>query len=337
MRISLGILAYNESKRILASLKSLEEQALFNGDYDCELVIVPNGCTDDTAAVAREFLRQSRVEAFRRGKVEEVSEAGKSNAWNRFVHDFSDPAADYVFFLDADIAFLQKDALKTLVDTLEANRELWVVTDVPIKDVTLMERRTPLQSLVASVGNKARTDAICGQAYCARATAVRQVTMPIGLPVEDGFLRAMIDTEFFTTTTSRAEVRLRVVEEASHVFEAYQNFAQLLRHEKRLIIGGAINQVLFDDLWIQAKTAKVGELIRRRNEANPSWVRDLVADYAKRHFWMVERSLFTRRWPARRRPLPFGVAVSAGLTLVDALLVLEANRTLRGSTGVGYW
>ena len=59
MKISIGILAYNESESIGLTLQSLFEQSLFT-DANCqtaiEIVVVPNGCSDNTAEVARNLL-----------------------------------------------------------------------------------------------------------------------------------------------------------------------------------------------------------------------------------------------------------------------------------------
>jgi|GEM_PF-4817134 len=95
MKLSIGILAHNESDSIAVLLNSLSQQSLFtciNSNHSIEVIIVPNGCTDDTAAIAHKTLEElnSNVNiAPLTGKVCEVEEAGKSNAWNLFIHQFS--------------------------------------------------------------------------------------------------------------------------------------------------------------------------------------------------------------------------------------------------------
>src|SRR5580692_3592205 len=85
-RVSIGILAHNEEPRIAKTLETLFSQDVFE-KYCIELVIVPNGCTDETAAVARRSVQehQSVWSIHGSARVEELAGAGKTNAWNKFV------------------------------------------------------------------------------------------------------------------------------------------------------------------------------------------------------------------------------------------------------------
>ena len=61
LNISMGIVAYNESGSISKMLHSLFQQSLFtepDSDMVVEIVVVPNGCTDDTAIVAQDTLNE---------------------------------------------------------------------------------------------------------------------------------------------------------------------------------------------------------------------------------------------------------------------------------------
>ncbi|MEL6495788.1 MAG: hypothetical protein AAFQ41_11815, partial [Cyanobacteria bacterium J06623_7] len=64
---------------------------------------------------------------------------------------------------------------------------------------------------------------ICGQLYCARAEPLRQIWMPAGLPVEDGFLTQVVISENFTIDNPTFSKRIIRVKEAFHVFKAYTN------------------------------------------------------------------------------------------------------------------
>ena len=114
MQISIGILAYNESLSIRAMLESLFEQTLWqeaNPEFQVELIVVPNGCTDDTAFVARKTLAklsQPLVKTNFNWQVCEVKQPGNSNAWNLYVHQFANPDADYLFLMDSDIKLLDR-------------------------------------------------------------------------------------------------------------------------------------------------------------------------------------------------------------------------------------
>src|SRR5258708_23996757 len=92
MRISIGILAWNEEEAIGPALASLFRQSLFaelkQRQARCEIVCVANGCTDRTAAVATEiFQHQSLAHSFNDAfscRSLHVPERGKNNACNLF-------------------------------------------------------------------------------------------------------------------------------------------------------------------------------------------------------------------------------------------------------------
>ena len=64
--IGIGILAYNEQDDIADTLKSLFQQSIFKdpvlGDAgrisSIEIIVVPNGCTDETTGVAKATLER---------------------------------------------------------------------------------------------------------------------------------------------------------------------------------------------------------------------------------------------------------------------------------------
>jgi len=175
--------------------------------------------------------------------------------------------------MDADIQFLDPDTLRHMIDELEVTPEAWVSVDTPVKDVALKENKNLIERLSASVSASSEGDApvICGQLYCGRATVLRGIWMPVGLPVEDGFLRAMIVSDRFTSP----EVFNRIVlpKSASHVFEAYTDLKRLLRHERRLVVSSTINAFIYGYLWANCNTQQdAGTLIERRNDTDPLWL-----------------------------------------------------------------
>src|SRR6476659_7924659 len=131
LNISIGILAYNEAAVIDQTLQSLFQQGVFNdaaSEIGIEIVIVPNGCTDDTAAIAQATLEQLAQQSIHhkvQWQVCEVLQAGKPNAWNLYIHQFSNPAADYLILMDADIQFIEPQTLSSMVKTLEVTPTAW--------------------------------------------------------------------------------------------------------------------------------------------------------------------------------------------------------------------
>ena len=98
MLISIGILTWNEEDVIETTLASLFQQSAFQGtagdlpETEWEIIVVPNGCSDDTSAIARRELANMVGQADGQKiafAVQELEEPGKSNAWNHYIHEFS--------------------------------------------------------------------------------------------------------------------------------------------------------------------------------------------------------------------------------------------------------
>src|SRR5689334_4500360 len=98
--ISIGVLAHNEAPRISETLTTLFAQDVFER-IDVEIVVVANGCTDSTATVARESIGTHKAVWSHRGaaRVEEITVAGKANAWNEFVHRYSSASASILVLM----------------------------------------------------------------------------------------------------------------------------------------------------------------------------------------------------------------------------------------------
>src|SRR3954468_15771515 len=125
MRLSLGIFAHNEEQNIGATLESLFRQSVLKPASAklritfVEIICLPNGCTDRTAEIAAESGRL--LPPFVIYRVVDIPQSGKSRTWNLFVHELSDPAADFLILLDADIIFESDDVLEQLLLRLEAD------------------------------------------------------------------------------------------------------------------------------------------------------------------------------------------------------------------------
>src|SRR4051812_23355601 len=102
-RLSIAVRAWNEEAIIGRALNSIFQQSLFDElskrGESCEVLCIPNGCTDRTAEVATAVLaKQADSHPFARAfiaSVRNIREAGRNHTWNAFVHELSHPQAEF--------------------------------------------------------------------------------------------------------------------------------------------------------------------------------------------------------------------------------------------------
>lgn len=308
--------------------------------------MVPNGCKDDTAGVSRRVLADCVADGSRRDvswRVCEVAESGKSNAWNRFVHEFCAPGAEMMVLLDADIEFGQPTTLSNTVMALAADPRAVAAVDVPLKDAVKKPRKSALErlSLRATGDVTQRPPELCGQFFAARSEALRRIWMPKGLSVEDGFLGAMLKTNCFREPEDHAKI-IRAPG-ASHYYETLSSIRAIFRHELRLVIGSTLNCYLLWDFLLFATDPAgdgAGELIRRQLERDPAWYEKLMAhSIRKRGWWTLPEGMLFKRFEAPRkgpRGLKWLLKALVGFAL-DLPVCLAANRRIKKLDSIGYW
>jgi hypothetical protein len=308
--ISIGIIAWNEEKAIGPALESLFQQSLFEKlrqrGLRCELVCVANGCTDRTPAIAAQvFEEQSRAHTCRQSfsaRALDIKERGKINAWNLLVHNLSDPDAEFLFLMDADILFLNQDTLWNMFIALVENAHASISTDRPCKSIEFKENKSLFErfSLRASQMTQAGEAQLCGQLYCIRAEVARRIYLPRDLSAcEDGFIKAMVCTDFLTHKVEPG--RIVLAREAAHAFEAYTSPAAILRNQKRQMIGQAIVHILVDDYL---KTLSLSErlnlagTLKEKEGLDPLWLKRLIGDHIRhtKHFWELIPGLVSFRF-----------------------------------------
>jgi glycosyltransferase involved in cell wall biosynthesis len=341
VKISIGILAYNEAESIPHILNSLWTQSLLQQTNNIEIIVVPNGCTDNTAEVARSLLSSAEFE----WQVCEVDESGKSNAWNLFVHQFSASDTDFFFLMDADITLYAYDTLEKMVDVLVVNPQYWISLDRPIKDVELKKNKNLLEKLSVAVSKSSNEGQlyICGQLYCARASALRNIWMPAGLPVEDGFLTQMVISENFTLERPTFEKRIVRVNEASHIFEAYTNPIKLIDHVVRVVVGIVIN--IFLTYYFNRRCNEqmmAGTLIAQMNQENHYWLDDFMKNtLAQKNWWVIPLSLVFRRYRSLQNhsllKALLRIPIATLAFIVDLSVFIRANNKLHRKRITNYW
>jgi hypothetical protein len=352
--LSLAIFAWNEEEVIGATLNSLFEQTIFaelrRRGLRCEIVCVVNGCQDRTPEVARElFRRQSESHADRETfncRVVKLVERGKLNAWNQFVHAISDREARFLSMMDADILFQQRQTIWNMLAMLENDPEAKISVDRPIKEFVAGERGSWRQnlSLGASQMTQSAPAQLCAQLYCIRAEVARNIYLPKDLAAcEDGFIKALVCTDFLTHAVKPE--RIRLAQDAAHSFEAYTSPGAVLKNQKRQIIGQTIVHVLVDQYLVTLpikRRLRLAETLQRKESADPAWLKRLIDGHLRqvKFFWQLYPGLLTSRFrrlaslrPATRLACLPAVTVSFLVSLISSFMAYRFLKT----GGTDYW
>jgi glycosyltransferase involved in cell wall biosynthesis len=342
--LSIGVLAHNEEPRIRETLQTLFEQDAFQ-DFATEVIIVPNGCTDNTAAIARQLVNDYRAVWSNRGsaKVVELTAAGKANAWNRFVHELSSPRASVIILMDADIALLSTNTISSMVATLQNNPEAVVCVDRPIKDIAINADRALFQRLLLGATPEIDPDNVplCGQLYCVRSEELRLIKLPAEITMEDGFIRGLLLTQGFTQPENVGRIILE--SKAAHRFASVATLREVFKHEVWIVSGSIVNMLLFKRFSAEcAPGLSAMNLMEKWQTKNPDWLRKCIQLEVKEGGWrLLPQSWWTRRW-SRLRGLPLRqklirAPIAAAAAAMDILVFLTAIRNVRLGRAFGYW
>ena len=346
MRLSIGIFAHNEERYIGATIESLLRQTLLNEPLpngftwsSIETVCLANGCSDATAKVARGY--SSAVPSGIDYRVLDMREPGKSRTWNAFVHELSNPGADFLILMDADIIFGSEDVLEQLVGRLIADPHALVATDTPVKSISKESEMSLVDrgSLAASQ-QKSQIGVLCGQLYCARANALRQIWLPPELPVEDGYLAAMITTSGFTCPTDLS--RIAWVPNARHFFRTHRSIGGYISHEARIIVGSTINSWLFTVLWEEGRKGHAGAFVQRQNAADKDWLSRLIQHKIRAGgVWLIPlHFMLWRLEPLKGLPVLRALRrspVALAATALNLLACVRANSILKRKNPAAHW
>lgn len=335
--VSIGIFAHNEADCIVDMLQQFRLQSIFSQPNPPEIVVLENGSSDNTAGLAKEALQR-----FYNGipsKVESLKIGDKGNTWNEFVHRICSRDSDVLMFVDADIELGCDQTLENLLSGLIADPTARVAVSEPLKDIAKKEQHSGMEklSLSASTAGRSGPARLAGSLYCGRTEFMRQLCIPRGLLVEDGFIRAMVLTSQFSEPEDVN--RMIASPDTCHYFEAVTQPGPLFRHERRLAIGTELNIMLF--AWavrILTEGKDVCEEIRALNETQPGWVRDMALEQLKQGtFEFHTKSYVFKQWHAWKkldlkskiRSLP-GLLARLGLNMA---VVISAKKSLRS----GQW
>ena len=339
MSIAVCILAKDEEERIGPSLAQIARQSFIrDGCNTIEIHVVANGCTDDTAVVARgcsELFDGTRATLH----VHDLQPGGKSRAWNRAVHELVSDTVKTFVFVDADVTFANEAVVADMLSHFRANTNLAALSSFPVKDVDTKARKNVLDRFSLVVSNRTRhVDVINGQLYVAGANALREIWLPDQIPGEDGFLNAMLSTRGFTQPADPTLVSATA--EPTHYFHSHRPL-EFVSHERRMIVGTMINRWIFEHLWSLGSATPAGQLIRDWNQTDPKWVDRLVGQRAAKTKWLIPNTILFSRFRGRDgRPfwkhaafVPVATAAFL-LTLPPAIL---ANKRLKEVGAAATW
>jgi glycosyltransferase involved in cell wall biosynthesis len=338
--LSIIILAKDEASTIEACLAAVQGQSLLaRPDVRAEILVVANGCTDDTAARARAFLAARPMRGGHRLIVHDLPQGGKSRSWNRAVHEFSSAEAGFLVFLDSDVTLAGPDVMAELLDGLVADRSAAAWSGFPVKDTALKPRKSLLDWFSLRMSQETRyVDAICGSLYVIRAEEARQIWLPDATPGEDGFLDAMIKTHGFSRPADGT--RVRQIHKGTHFFED-PGTGSFLSHERRMFVGTMVNRWLFEHFNAMGLSVPAGPMIAQMNAREPLWVEEVIARNARRGGWLIHPDLFLRRF---RFPSQVGwlkalafFPLSLAATLVALPSAVMANRLLKQKGAADHW
>ncbi len=351
--LSIGIMAWNEADALPATLASLFRQTVFARlaarHESAEVIVVANACTDRTAAVARAcFARLAQGPGGAEGchgRVIEIPEAGKANAWNRFIHEFSAVETRAIVSMDADIVFHHRDTIFNLMTVLERRPEVPAATGRQCKDLLFKERKTLRErlSLAATAMGGGEAGKICGQLHCLRADVARNLYLPRDLgATEDGFIKEMVCTDFLTRPADPG--RIVLAPDAAHIFEAYVNLGDVLNNQKRQMLGQTTVHVLVEYLKSlpREERSRLAATLRRLEAADPDWLKRLIAAHLRRRrfFWQIFPGILTFRFQRLLRQPGLGKLTRAPAALAGFVVTLvacaRASRALRAGL-TQYW
>ena len=164
--------------------------------------------------------------------------------------------------------------------------------------------------------------------------------LPPALPVEDGFLAAMVTTSGFTCATDPS--RIAWVPTARHFFRTHRSIGGYLSHEARIIVGSTINSWLFSVLWDEGRKGHAGTFVESQNRADPAWLSRLVEQKVRsRGAWLSPAHfMLWRLEPLKGQPLLRKLRrapIAFAATALNLMACVKANAILKRENAAAHW
>lgn len=335
--VAIGIFAHQEEDNISSIISYYEKQSIINNpDFYTKIYILANGCSDKTVQIARECIKKScLLNIF---EIIEIDKGGKSNAWNVYVHDVCKDQFDYLLFCDADIRVIDESVIETMITVLINSDHVDALNSMPVKDINYdLRAKGFVQKIIASSsgGFSDWKSSICGQLYGVKYKKIKDVYMPIGLPVEDGFIGAVIATENFTQPPDNSKIF--GVEKVWHVYESEKKISSIIRHQVRIVVGSAINYAVFTHF------NKIGidkaHAIQKISANDETWLPCLINSFYPRKWGWVPIHFLIKRVSnisLRERLFLNLIKMFIGFSF-DLVVYFKAQIVMLKGRGPGYW
>lgn len=339
MKIDIGIFAYNEEQNISHIIKQVAKQSILNNpDMSVRIVILANGCIDQTVNNAQKAIKELSNIDTTSFEVLDLPFKGKAKTWNHFVHQICRSQSNYLVFMDADITLHSPSTIFDMINRIDGDTNTLVVSSHAIKDLKLTKRQlTLVEKIISSSGASAEDYAhsICGQLYAAKKSAIENIFMPCGLPVEDGYLRAMILTNSFEEPEKFTKIES--TSEIWHSYESISTIKELIQHQTRIVIGSAINSMIFEIISSQ-KTPQDKINLTQTFYVNELWLQGVLKQnlpklpygYVPFHF-LVKRLQSTKLNRISKIP-----KILIGF-IFDCVVYINATIKMARGKGANHW
>ena len=197
--LPVAIMAHNEEKVIQKAIESVLSQSIPVG-YSVKVVVVANGCSDRTGEIVKHLEKQNP----NRVVLVSIKEKGKTRAINegiRFLDQISNAnlSIPYVIFLDADCAFVGKEALVDFVKQFEQNPQLCAVAANCLPDVFFNSMKGIVPEIyraIYSLGRYMKINSISGMCYGIRFDILKKIDFPDFQFAEDMYVSSRLNGRF---------------------------------------------------------------------------------------------------------------------------------------------
>lgn len=335
------VFAHNEADTIGEALRSLDAQSVW-AVASGHVIVASNGSTDDTAEVVRRYQRERSAETPTL-ELLDLPRPGKSQTWNTVRELLVERGTGgTVVFVDADVQLTDPTSVEGIDTLLREDQDIWVASCVP-------ERSVPDgtgaigRMLFRASNDTGGENRVWGGLYGMRARTVAATVMPCGIPLEDGYLAAMMITEHLTAAPEFA----RVAQTGStFAVESDPSLRRALRRRTRMLLGATVNHALFS--WIRGNAERFDETesvtdldatrwIDRCNHEQEDWLADLMRRYAGEHRLPISTELIRAGGSARTgNPLGWAARRAAQLAF-GSIAYAWATLEFRRRGGVGFW